>query len=482
MTEGNGQAREAANGEARDPKYKLETIREPARSVPIIYEADLCVLGGSCTGVFAAVRAARLGAKVVIVEKQGHFGGVATSGLVNIWHSLYNTTFDRQIIAGLTLETIERLERRGAVDEEQKSHSVGYVLNTEELKIELDELLAEAGVQPYLHTLLVAPHVEDGELAAIVVENKSGRGAIRARMFIDATGDGDLCAALGLPFRSADHRQPPTTCAKLGGWGQRGGGFDDVTGFNSLRGLDLADALVRHQAEFQLPEGFGWGRYVPGSRDVYMYAGTRVYGADCADGESLTRAEIEGRRQVRAIMDMIRKYGPDNDITLLSLPSMIGIRETRHIACAYRLSGDDVLYGRPFDDAIANGSYRVDIHHHDKPGITFRYLNGEQAYVRPGYPVERGQWREPLETDPTFYQIPYRSLVPGQYGNVLVSGRMIDVDDTAYGAVRVMVNMNQTGEAAGVAAFLALQENRAVQDVSPARLRATLAEGGSLII
>ncbi|MGG1550241.1 FAD-dependent oxidoreductase [Paenibacillus ferrarius] len=456
-------------------------IQEEAKSVPVIYEADICVLGGSCTGVFAAVRAARLGASVVIVEKQNSFGGVATSGLVNIWHSLYDTTFEQPIIGGLTAETVARLGKRGAVAEEKKSHSVGYVLNTEELKIELDELITEAGVQPYLHTMFVAPVLEDGELTAILVENKSGRGAIKAGMFIDATGDGDLCARLQLPHTNGDRRQPPTTCAKIGGWGS-GRGFDDVTGFNSLQGLDLNKALLQHKAEFDLPEGFGWGRFVPGSKDVYMYAGTRVYHADCQDGLSLTQSEIEGRRQVRAIMDMVRKYGPDNQLTLLSLPSYIGIRETRHIHCAYRLTGTDVLYGVRFQDAIANGSYRVDIHHSDKPGITFQYLNGEQAYVRPGYPVEVGRWREELAEDPTFYQIPYRCLIPGTYTNLLVCGRMIDVDPVAYGAVRVMVNMNQTGEAAGVAAYLALRGERSVSDVDPQELRAVLREGGSIIL
>ncbi|WP_052487364.1 FAD-dependent oxidoreductase [Gordoniibacillus kamchatkensis] len=458
-------------------------IREQAREVPVFHEADICVLGGSCTGVFAAVRAARLGARVVIVEKQNAFGGVATSGLVNVWHSIYDTVFQRQIIAGMTTETVERLRRRDAVEEEQRSHSVGYVLNTEELKIELDELIREAGVKPYLHTLFVAPHVEDGQLAAVIVENKSGRGAIKARYFIDATGDGDLCARLGADHRVSSHHQPSTMCAKFSGWGAHGQAGNAVTGSDWLKGIDLHQALLQYKDEFGIPEGFGWGRHVPGSKDVYMYAGTRVYHANSADGEELTFSEMEGRRQVRAIMDLIRKYGPDNKLALVSLPSYIGTRETRHINCAYRLTGEDVLYGRRFDDAIANGSYRVDIHHQEKPGLTFKYLNGEEVYVRPGYPKEVGRWREPLAVDPTFYQIPFRSLLPkGPYGNVLAAGRMLDADEEAFGGVRVMVNMNQTGEAAGVAAYLALSASQRVHDVDVPTLRRTLTAGGSLII
>jgi hypothetical protein len=458
-------------------------IQEKAKETPIFDEADICVLGGSCTGVFAAVRAARLGARVVIIEKQNAFGGVATSGLVNIWHTLMNTEFTQQIIAGLTQEMIERLERIGAVQREQKSHSVGFVLNTEELKIELDRLVLESGVKPYLHTMFVAPHVEKGELTAVIVENKSGRGAIKAKVFIDATGDGDLCARLNLGNRMASHFQPSTTCAKISGWGGNAKVQNEVTGNDRLVGFDLPEGRLRYKEEFQLPEGFGWGRHVPGSRDVYMYAGTRVYHASSADGEQLTYSEMEGRRQVRAVMDMIRKYGPDNKLALVSLPSYIGTRETRHLDCHYRLTGEDVLYGRRFDDAIANGSYRVDIHHQEKPGLTFKYLNGEQVYIRPGYPNEASRWREHADSYPTFYQIPYRSLVPlGSYGNVIAAGRMMDADDEAFGGVRVMVNMNQTGEAAGVAAYLALSQMKKAIDIHAQELRSTLAAGGSVII
>ena len=138
----------------------MQTIDEPAKKIPIAEEADICVLGGSCTGVFAAVRAARMGAKVVIVERQNCFGGVATLGLVNIWHSLYDAEYKRQVIAGLTLEVVERLQKRFAVQRIANSSSVGFKLNTEELKIELDQLLLESKVKPYLHSFYVAPLVD----------------------------------------------------------------------------------------------------------------------------------------------------------------------------------------------------------------------------------------------------------------------------------------------------------------------------------
>ncbi len=442
-------------------------IREPARSVPVFAEADVCVLGGSCTGVFAAIRAARLGAKVVLIEKQNSFGGTATNSMVNVWHSLMDTEFKQQIIAGLTLEVKERLKKRGAVKSDRGSLSVGCGFNSDEMKIELDEMVKEADVGPYLHTFFAAPYVRDGRLEAVIVENKSGRGAIKAKTFVDATGDGDLCHRLGLETYTRKHLQPPTTCARFSGWDSVGGKFNRL--------------FREHGKEFDVPLGFVWGRGVPGS-DVYMLAGTRVYGADCSNAEQLTQAEMEGRRQVRAFMDMVRKYVPDSKVVLQALPSQIGIRETRHVKCQYQITGDDVLHGRRFDDAIANGSYRVDIHHQEKPGLTFRYLDGTQSYNRPGYAPVKGRWREKTEINPTFYQIPLRSIIPRKYDNLIAAGRMLDADLVAFSAVRVMVNMNQTGEAAGTAAYLALDTNTSIPALNAAKVRNTLKKQGSIII
>jgi hypothetical protein len=420
-------------------------IHETARDIPIIAEADICVLGGSCTGVFAAVRAARLGAKVILVEQQNSLGGVATNSLVCVWHSLWDTAGEQQIISSLTEEIIERLARREAVQRHARTDpNRGCTFNPEELKIELDELVRDNGIPTYLHTSFAAPHLRDGVLDAVFVENKSGRGAIKAKIFIDATGDGDLAARLGCPVYFANHLQPATTCALFSGW--------ETLDFGDR---SYQDILSQHANDFHLPEGFVWGGLVPGSRN-FMLAGTRVYGANPADAADLTAAEFEGRRQVRAIMDIFKKAAPGNKLSLAALPSRIGLRESRHVRCAYQLTGEDVLSGRRFPDAIANGSYRVDIHHQDKPGITLRYLDGRETYNRPGHPPEERRWRAETAENPTFYQIPFRSMTPGTHPNLLIAGRMIDADPPAHAAIRVMVNMNQTGEAAGGEAFLAL--------------------------
>jgi hypothetical protein len=235
-----------------------------------------------------------------------------------------------------------------------------------------------------------------------------------------------------------------------------------------------------HGEEFGLRQGQIWGDFIPGS-DIYLLAGTRIYGATSIEAEQYTYAEIEGRRQVRAILDLVRKHRPDARISLQALPSSLGLRESRHIRSRYQLTGDDVLWGRPFPDAIANGTYRVDIHHQDRPGTSKRYLDGREEHTAPGRTKVVGRWRPESAVNPPYYQIPLRSLLPaGPYDNLIVAGRPLDADPMAFSAVRVMVNMNQTGEAAGVAAAMAVRPDRSISAIAPSELRRAMMEGGSL--
>jgi len=446
----------------------MKSIAEPSREIPIGHACDVCVIGGSATGVFAAVRAARLGRSVVLIERTNAFGGVATNGLVNIWHSALDTEFKEPIIGGLTVETMKRLEVRDAVVTNKDNPSSGFRFNSEELKIELDLLVSENSIVPLLHTSFCAPVLDGDTIKAILIENKDGRSAIKAAVYIDASGDGDLFARCQVPFSVDSHLQPPTACAKIRNF---------ETGDFNYR--ELYDA---HHEEFGLAKDSGWGCGIPGLPDIQMFAHTHVFDADCSQAAQLTQAEMEGRRQVRAVMDMIRKYGPQkNNIALAALPAYIGIRETRRFEAEYRLTEDDVLQGRSFDDTIAQGSYRVDIHHPDGGGFLFKYLDGTTQDCRAdgNHP---GRWRDPIDKDPTFYQIPYRIMVNRKLSNAIMAGRMIASDQGAFGAIRVMVNLNQTGEAAGTAAHLALKHGCAVIAVDADELRDTLRAEGSILL
>lgn len=415
-----------------------DTIEEKPRSVPVVQDCDVCVLGGSCTGVFAAVRAAQLGAKVVLVEKQNAFGGVATAGLVNIWHKLFSNRGKEQIIGGLTQRMIENLQQIGAAITRGSS----YRLNTEELKIELDRLVLEHEITPYLHTFYAAPQMEGSRVTAVFIENKNGRQAIRAKVFVDATGDGDLAKDAGLPFEIRDGLQPPTTCAKISG----------------LPG-DILKLIDKHREEFGLALDHGWGASVPGSSGVQLCAYRHVFDTVASDASQLTAAEIDGRRQVRAYMDIARKYGgTSNKPCLLDLASTIGIRETRSFTANYRLTEEDVMQCRRFPDAIANGTYPIDVHDPDTGRFKFKRPQGD------------------------FYQIPLSTMVSDKAPNIVLAGRAISTDRGAFGGVRVMVNLNQTGEAAGVTASLAASHAKPVLEVDAQAVRQQLAELGAVIV
>ena len=445
------------------------SIHEPARDTIVIDDVDLCVLGGSCTGVFAAVRAARLGLKVILVEKSNAFGGTATNGLVNHWHTIRDTEDHRQIIGGLSVEVVENLVRRGVARTEFGKPGHWCILNPAELAIELDSLVLEHLIRPLLHTMYCAPAVrDDGRIEAVFVENKNGRSAIRAKVFIDATGDGDLAAGVGLPFDLGEHLQPPTTCGLIQHWTQEG--------------LDHRILYNAHRAEFDLPPDNGWHGETPPLDDIAMAANTHVFDVNGADADQLTAAEIEGRRRLRAFVDLVNRHGrPARPIAIAALCSHIGLRETRRFRTEHVLTEEEVLNGVRFDDAIANGSYRVDVHHRHSGGFLFKCLDGTTMDVTADG-ITHGRWRPETAENPTFYQIPYRTMIHRAAPNLLLAGRMIGTDNGAFGAVRVMINLNQVGEAAGVAAALAVRNHLAIPDVPAADLRAALAETGSVII
>jgi hypothetical protein len=291
---------------------------------------------------------------------------------------------------------------------------------------------------------------------------------------VDASGDADLVHRAGLGCWSMGDLQPPTTCAVL-------------RGLAALRAknpdFSLSRAAFDPKLEGALERGFLWTADLPLGDDMVLVAGTRVNGADCSDADQLTHAEQEGRAQVRRLVELLRKnFAGGEELRLVALPGHIGIRQTRQILGGHRLTEAEVLAGTRFPDAVANGSYRVDVHHNDRAGITFRYLDGREVFCRADGSHERGRWRPEGGADPTFYQLPYRALVPAGSRNVLAAGRCLDADRGAFGAARVMVNCNQTGEAAGVAAALALDSGRPAGEIDVAALRARLAAGGAAVI
>ncbi len=425
----------------RQDKAQLgaNSIEERPRKTPVVQEVDVCIVGGGCTGVFAAVRAAQMGAGVVLIEKQNAFGGVAGSGLVNVWHKLESNQEKKPIIAGLTLLVLERLMK---IDAARVHGKQGFILNTDELKIELDRLIVENRIRPFLHTYYTGAHLDGRRVSAVFIENKNGRQAIRAKVYVDASGDGDLARDAGLSFTIRDGLQPPTICAEIVGLPAR-----------------IHELIRDHREEYGLSLDHGWGAPVPGSPGVEMCAYTHAFNTIACNADQLTAAEIEGRRQIRAYMDLARKYGgADNKPCLVDIASTIGVRETRSFTANYTLTEADVVRCRRFPDAIANGTYHIDVHDPETGEFKFKEPEGD------------------------FYQIPLATMVSDKASNLVLAGRMISADRSAFGGIRVMVNLNQVGEAAGVTASLAAAKGIPISQVDAAVVRRHLTDLGAIML
>ena len=420
---------------------------------------DLCVVGGSATGVFAAVRAAEAGLRVALVENNALFGCTATAGFVPVWHSMYSTKGER-IVGGLTAKVVDRMIVRGeAVTHKTNKDPCWWTtsLNVAALSVALDELVAEqANIVPMLSTRFVAAETDrPGHVTRVFVEDKDGRKAIEARFFIDATGDADLLARAGFETWTLPpcDLQAHTLCAIIAN----------------------ERTVKRHHPDFSFhavlePRNgggfkhvFGWDHPVIGCPDVTFNAFTRISNVDPSAAGDLTRAMMEARRQLKRIVDHANKMYPvpagEPKLALVAIAPMLGIRESRHARCLYSVTRDDVLLGKTYDDVIAKGIYRIDIH--EGKGIRFLNLDGTENLMSVGADGRvkwtNSRWRKEGEvTD--HYEIPYRAIVPKGSENVLCAGRMLDCSRDAYGALRVMVNCNQMGEAAGRAAAKVVKE------------------------
>lgn len=447
----------------------LPFITEPERQTPIVFEADLCVAGGSCTGVFAAVRAARLGLKVALIEQHTIFGGMAAAAQVNVWNSTLDAYHENPVIGGLTIEVVDRLRTRGAIQEVPPGKRNQFYFNSAELCAELDQLVTEHGIRPFLSTRLVAAQREGNRVTGVIIEDKSGRRAIRARHFIDASGDGDLVRHAGFAAYRRERLQPVNLQALIYG-------FDEMKG-------DWVNTGIRDRAdEFGYPRDNSapWMMTWPGVPHISNVFGPRMNGVDASNADDLSLALMEGRRMHRALLDIVKAQSGGEQLNLVAWAHALGVRETWHARCLHELTTDELLWGKTFPDSIANGTYPVDVHAAE--GTYLRYLDGREEIVHRNSKATWGFWRDKDLPTPRCYHVPYRSLVPREAENLLVAGRVLDADRDAFGGVRVMVNMNQTGEAAGVAAALALKHGVGVAEVDAQELRAELARGGSIVI
>lgn len=439
-------------------------------SIDVAYTADVCVVGGGPAGVGAALSAARRGLRVLVVEQANCLGGVATSGLHGhiCLYSAWGGNGER-VVGGVAHDIAERVVDAGfgVYDQAQLDFEV------EGMKRVLEQMAAAAGdIRLLYYTQFSDVVVEDSRVTHVIVQSKSGRQAIRAGIVIDCTGDADVAARADVPFemgRDSDGLcQPMTLMFQIGGV--------DAERVNQFRWHEYAEKYPG-ESTWQLQklweeaqwngdmEPFqknvmGWW-HTPTRPDQMGINFTHITGRSTVKVEDLTYATVEGRRQAYHTVDVYRKYVPGMQNCWMShTAAIIGTRESRRIEGEYRITEQDLLQQREFADSIGYGSFFIDIHCCDGPGMD----------------------KETRRPDPGFkYQIPYRALVPKTVDNLLVAGRCISCTHTALGSLRVMPQCTLEGEAAGVAAELALASDAAVRDVDVERLQHILRRQGAIL-
>lgn len=442
---------------------------------------DVIVAGGGVAGVAAAANSAKLGAKTLLVERYGFLGGLGTAGLVNPFMSSYTAT-GQPLVGGFFKEICDRMRGMGGMFDRS--------FDPEAMKFAAQEMVLEAGAELLLHSWITGARVVGREVVGVEVLTKSGTKEIDAKIIVDATGDGDVCAMAGADFeiggRGHGLTQAMTLMFTVGGVDIRKSlvyakDNPEEMRFPKPKTDEDIDAMMkraigvagfcreveeaREKGEFPLPQEMVFFIAMPVPGQVVVNT-THIGEVDGTNSEDLTKAEIECRRQAMALMAFFRKYIPGfEESHLLQTATQIGIRETRRIIGEHLFSADDVVAGRKFKDCVMRSAYAVDIH--SPVGRGYRKEDNGKASQGP----PRGDW----------YEVPYRSLVPLRIDNLLVAGRCISSTHEGQAAVRIMPNCMALGQAAGVAAALCLKHGTTPRSLEAGVLRKELVAQGAII-
>ncbi|MBN1347668.1 MAG: FAD-dependent oxidoreductase [Phycisphaerae bacterium] len=416
----------------------MKAYREPARDVPVVEHADVVVCGGGPAGVAAAVAAARSGAKTRLLETNGCLGGIWTAGLLSWILDAGNKT-------GLMPKLLAELRRRAAPT--QSPSPSAY--DVEQMKLLLEEWCAAAGVNLQLHTRVVsAARDESKALSLAITESKSGRQAWSAKVFVDATGDGDLAALAGCGFdygqRGAGLVQPMSMIVLLTG-------LDPKAVAPFVRNLVTSkDGNPKKRLFDELNKAGVCPSYAQPTLfyirdDLFCFMANHEYNVSAMDAAQITQATLRARVEVHKLVDALRGLGdPWQRVRIVVTPEHIGVREGRRIHGRYCVTEQDLATGAEQPDAVCKVRFPVDVHSPD-PHKT------------------KGIAKARVRAKP--YDIPYRALQAKDAPNLLMAGRCISGDFIAHSSYRVTGNAVPMGEAAGTAAALAARSNRSPVDV-----------------
>ena len=450
------------------------------KDIEVKYNADVLIIGGGPAGVCAAISAARFGASTVLVEEGGFCGGMATRGLVGPFMTCYDAEGKEMIIRGLFEEIVDRMVASGfAIHPAEVMGGTAFTswikvghdhvtpFEAEGLKLILDEMLMEAGVKVLYHTTFLQPIMDEKKITGAVVASKSGIQGISAKVVVDATGDGDVAYRCGAEYEMGNEElglmQPATMFFRISNVDTDKVEADIQANLHNFYRKEGVNYRSFHWRVTEARENGDWsmdrvsiGLFRMPKKDEWCVNTSRIMNVDSTDSESLTKAEILGRKQVDEILNFLRKYVPGcEDARLKSTASYIGIRESRHIKGEYRLTAEDLLSAKVPEDSILIAANSVDVHGRFGPKSNeYTPING------------------------SYYGVPYRSLIPLGIDGLLLAGRCISADSTAAGAIRVMPPCMAMGQAAGTAAAMAAKQNIPVRDVEISLLQEQLKNNG----
>ena len=439
-------------------------IEEPARQVPIYGEYEVAVLGGGPAGIAAAVAAARAGRRTLLIERYGFLGGMGTAAGVTNFCGLHANVHGemRRLVQGIASELLSRIDRLGGLN---APHLVlGKILaqayDTSAYKIAADDLLANHKVDILFHALGAGVVMaDDKRVNALMVETKAGRQAVRANIFIDCSGDGDLAAWAGAPYEIGDdqgHLLYPSMMFRLNGVDPQRAG----EAWRTIPALmEKAEAAGTHKfprkAAIVRPQRHAVEWRVNFTQ-LARKDGAAVNGLE---PDEMTRGEIDGRRQAIEAFEFLRTVPGFEESYIVDLPPQLGIRETRRVVGGYMLSGEDVLGCASFEDSIGVNGWPIEAH-----------VTGDVIFKFPPIPQSRG-----------YNELPYRMLVPGGVDNLLIAGRCASMTHEGQSAARVSGACFAMGEAAGTAAALALSGNTIPRDIAVEKLQQGLRAQGAFI-
>lgn len=444
------------------------SIVEPQRRTPLFGEFDVVVLGGGPAGIAASASAARHGASVLLVERYGFLGGMGTAaGVTNFCGLHANVNGEiRQVVHGIADELLGRMRALDGLNEPHlifgRIHAQAYDMSA--FKCAADALLVDARVQLLFHALGAGVRLDEaGRIDCVLVETKSGRMAIRARVFIDCSGDADLAHWAGAALEKGDdagHLLYPTLMFRVGNVDAREAG----EAWRSIpRLMDEAEAA----GDFRFPRR---GAIVRPQKHAYEWRVnvTQLRNADGSatdgtDARSLSAAELEGRRQIVDYLRFLRTRVPGfADAYALDIAPQVGIRETRRLVGEYMLTAQDVLSCASFADSIGVNGWPLEKH-----------VAGDV------------KWEWPPAESRGYNQLPYRMIVPraapGAPRNLLVAGRCASMTHEGQSAARVSGACFVMGQAAGTAAALALAGESDVRSLSPRTLASALVRDGAFL-